>query len=140
MIIDAVKKYIEKECPLVSGKKIKVNNLGEKALSMTIEQVPGSPLIKRYVDGGEMRQMLFVLASREEYDQQDWKQIAVADFYEQLQEWFETQNNKKAFPNLDKGFTPLRFEVTSGGYLMSSDKTTARYQIQCRLVYYKERR
>lgn len=107
---------------------------------MTIEQVPGNPLIKRYVDGGEMRQMLFVLASREEYSQQDWKQIAVADFYEKLQDWFEAQNNTKAFPLIGEGLSALRFEATSGGYLMSSDMKTARYQIQCRLVYYKERR
>lgn len=140
MIIDAVKKYIEQECPLVKGKKIKVNNLGEKPLSMTIEQVPGNPLIKRYADGGSQRQMQFVLASREEYSQQDWKQIAVADFYEKLQDWFEAQNETNALPDLGEGFSPIRFEVTSGCYILSSDRTTARYQIQCRLIYYKERR
>lgn len=140
MIIDVVKKYIEKECPLVSGKKIKVNNLGANAMSMTIEQVPGNPLIKRYVDGGSQRQALFVLASREDYSEQDWAQIAVADFYEKLQDWFETQNEKNALPGLGNGLKALRFEVLSGAYLMSSDMTTARYQIQCRLIYYKERR
>ena len=30
MILDVLKQFIEEECPLVSGKKIKVNYLGEK--------------------------------------------------------------------------------------------------------------
>ena len=140
MIIDAVKEYIQKECPYVSGKKIKVNNLGEKPVSMSIEQVPGSPVIKKYVDGGSQRQMIFVLAAREEYTEPDWKQIEVAQFYEKLQNWFEEQNAKKTFPDIGDGLKPLRFEVSSSAYLMSSDYTTARYQIQCKLIYYKERR
>lgn len=125
---------------MVKGKKIKVNNLDETPLSMTIDQVPANPVIKKYVDGGSQRQTIFVLASREEYDAQTWKQIEAANFYENLQEWFEEQNYNKNLPTLDNGFHALRIEVTSSGYLFSSDKKTARYQIQCKLIYYKERR
>ena len=81
-----------------------------------------------------------MLASREEYTETDWKQIEVAQFYEKLQNWFEEQNTKKTFPDIGNGLKPLRFEVSSSAYLMSSDYTTARYQIQCKLIYYKERR
>ena len=140
MIIDAIKKYIEKECPLVSGKKIKVNNLGENTVSFSIYQVPSTPIIKKYVDGGTMRQAAFVFASREEYDAEVWKQIAAANFYEELQEWFEEQSKTKNLPMLDAGKKSLRIETQTSGYLMSSDRKTARYQIQCRLIYYKEGR
>lgn len=139
MIIDEIKKFIA-TCPLVKGKKIKVNNLDETPLSMTIDQVPGNPVIKKYVDGGSQRQTNFVLASREEYDAQTWKQIEVANFYENLQEWFEEQNHNKNLPELGNSLRALRIEVTSSGYLYSSDTKTARYQIQCRLIYYKEGR
>ncbi len=124
----------------MKGKKIKVNNLGETPLSLTIDQVPANPVIKKYVDGGSQRQVLFVFASREEYDAQTWKQIEAVNFYENLQEWFEEQNHRKNLPVLDNGLHALRFEVTSSGYLFSSDKKTARYQIQGKLIYYKEGR
>lgn len=141
IIIDAIKKYIEKECPLVSGKKIKVNNLGENpTVSLTIDQLPCIPIIKRYVDGSTQRQFQFVFASREEYDSQEWKQIEAAQFYENLQEWFEEQSANKTLPVLENGLFALRLEVLSSGYLISSDAKTARYQIQCRLIYYKERK
>lgn len=139
MIIDEIKKFIEK-CPYVTGKRIKVNNLGEKPVSMSIEQVPASPVIKKYTDGGTMRQMQFVLASREEYDEETWKQLKVSEFYENLQDWFEEQNQKKQLPDLGEGKTALGIEVLSGVYLMSSTERQARYQIQCRLVYLREGR
>lgn len=41
MILDVLKQFIEEECPLVSGKKIKVNYLGEKPQSYTVDTVPG---------------------------------------------------------------------------------------------------
>ena len=140
MIIDAIKKYVEKECPLVSGKKIKVNNLGENPMSFSIDQVPATPVIKQYVDGSSQRQAMFVFASREEYDAETWKQVEAANFFEQLQEWFEEQSKAKNLPVLDTGKKSLRIETLSSGYLMSNDRKTARYQIQCRLIYYKEGR
>ena len=65
MIIDAIKTFIENNCPLVSGKKINVNYLGEKPQRYTIESVPSTPIIKKYSDGGTQRQYLWVFSSRE---------------------------------------------------------------------------
>ena len=101
MIIDAVKEYIQKECPYVSGKKIKVNNLGEKPVSMSIEQVPGSPVIKKYVDGGSQRQMIFVLASREEYT--TGSKLRLRSFTKNCRIGSRNKMHKKRFPILGTG-------------------------------------
>ncbi len=109
-------------------------------MSLTIDQIPGAPVMKKYVDGGSLRQFQFVFASREEYDSQAWKQIEAANFYENLQDWFEEQNKLEKLPVLEKGLSPVRIETLTSGYVMSTDSKTARYQIQCRLIYYKEGR
>ena len=139
IIIDEIRKFIKEECPLIKGKRsLKLNCLEEKAPAMTIEQVPCNPIIKKYTDGGSQRQVVFVLASREEYDVELWKQVEAANFFEQLQDWFESASNEKHLPQLANGLTAQRIEVTSCAYKLTNSQTTARYQIQCKLIYYKE--
>ena len=136
MIIDAIKTFIENNCPLVSGKKINVNYLGEKPQRYTIESVPSTPIIKKYSDGGTQRQYLWVFSSRENYDAEARENLNIARFYEEFSSWIEEQNKNKNLPLLD-GATPLRLEVLTSGYLFRANTDTARYQIQCRLIYYK---
>ncbi|MBQ4086998.1 MAG: hypothetical protein IJC78_01980 [Clostridia bacterium] len=141
IIIDEIRKFIAEECPLIKGKRtLKLNCLEENAPAMTIEQVPGNPIIKRYTDGGSQRQAIFVIASREEYDVQLWKQVQAANFYENLQAWMEKVSRAKQLPKLGDGLTAQRMEVTSCGYMFSNNEHTARYQVQCKVIYYKEGR
>lgn len=141
IIIDNIRKFIAENCPYIKGKKtLKLNCLEGEAPAMTIEQVPAEPIIKKYTDGGSMRQAVFVIASREEYDTQLWKQVESVDFYEKLSDWFEEISFKKQMPDLGDGFAALRFETLTTGYLFSVSPDMARYQIQCRLIYTKEGR
>ncbi len=141
IIIENIRKFIAENCPYIKGKKtLKLNCLEGESPAMTIEQVPAEPIIKKYTDGGSMRQAVFVIASREEYDTQLWKQVEAADFYEKLSEWFEDISLQKLLPSLGDGFTALRFETLTTGYLFSVSPDMARYQIQCRLIYMKEGR
>lgn len=140
MIIDSLKEFIEKNCPLIEGKKIKANYLGEKPVSYTIEVVPCIPDIKKYSDGGALRQYIFTFGSREFYDAEEIKNMQTAAMYEQLAEWFEETNRKKVLPKLDEGLKALRFEILSSGYLYSTNGRTAQYRLQCRLIYSKERK
>lgn len=141
-IIDGVTEFI-KECPLLKNSKgggtINVNYLGENAPKYSIDVMTVNPVIRRYPDGGEQRQFLFVLASREAYDRETLANMDVARFYEEFGEWIEEQNHKRKFPKMDKGCTPVSIQVTSSGYLFAVDNKTARFQIQCKLIYNKER-
>ncbi len=138
MILDTLRKFIETECPLVSGKKIKVNYLGEKPQSYTIDAVPANPVVRKYPDGGSLKQYLFVFASREFYDAQVWSNLDVMAFYEAFSNWIDRVNQTGNLPRLSGGLTALRLEVVSGGYLFSSESGDARYQIQCKLLYEQE--
>mgnify|MGYP004606894583 CR=1 FL=1 len=138
MIIDNIREFI-KECPLLENDKINVNYLGGDTVSYTIEQVPTNPLIKRYSDGGKQKQVLFIFASRENYDEDVLENMDVAKFYEEFAEWIEEQNESGNLPVLDGGMISQAMETLTSGYLINSEDRTARFQIQLRLIYYKPR-
>ena len=138
MIIDKVRDYI-KTCPLLKNGKINVNYLGEDAVRYTIDNVPSTPTIKKYTDGSELRQFLFVFGSRESYDADVLANMDVSKFYEDFSEWVEQQNATGNLPKLESGMSAQGIEVLTTGYLHEIRTGNARFQIQCRLVYKKER-
>lgn len=137
-MIAEIKKLIE-TCPLLKDGKINVNYLGDDDLPYSIDAVPSNPVVKSYVDGSEVRQYLFIFASRELYTERIKDNADVAKFYEDFSNWIEEINNTGNIPiDLGDKYKALSIEVLTGGYLFNADETTARYQIQCRLTYYKE--
>lgn len=137
-MIEEIRECLRRDGLLKNG-KIGVNYLSEKPLHYTIEAVPCDPTIKRYVDGGSLRQCLFVIASREEFSCEVAENLAIARFYEDLADEFEGRVTEKQLPQFkDPALTPYRFEVLSNGYLLSNDERTARFQIQARLIYRRD--
>lgn len=136
-MIDEIRNFIE-SCHLFSGNSIKVNYLGDKTATYSIETVPASPVVKTYTDGGKLCQTLFVIASRELFSKSDKANTATTKFYEDFSSWIEEENKKKSFPTLPKGCIGRSIEVLTGQYLYDIGNMDARYQIQCRLMYYKE--
>lgn len=136
-MIDEIKRFIE-TCPLISGDSINVNYLGNEKKTYSIETVPTNPIVKEYADGGKLCQQLFVFASRELYSASAEKNTEVTRFYEDFSAWIQEQNKTRTFPELQDGCTVQTIEVLTGQYLDDVGNTDARYQIQCRLVYYKD--
>lgn len=136
-IIDSLKAFFE-ECPLLENGRINVNYLGTKRADYSIESVPSDPVVKRYVDGASLRQYVFVFASREFYDEDQLQNMDTARFYEELGAWIEEKNSSGELPLLEDGCRALKLEVSAGGYILSAKAGTARFQLQCRLIYRKE--
>lgn len=133
MIIDSVRNFI-RTCPLIDS-KVNIDYLGVDVGEFSIETVPAEPIIKKYVDGGSIRQHLFVLASRNTYSPDVVDQMENIGFFEKFQDWLEAQVKAGNLPELGDGKNALNIEVTSGGYLFDSDSDQAKYHMQCRLVY-----
>ena len=67
-MIAAIREFL-KTCPLISKKGIiNVNYLEGAKVKYTLDNVPCIPEVKRYSDGGSLRQFIFIFASREDYD------------------------------------------------------------------------
>lgn len=138
MIEESIKKFFENNCPLLAGKKLKVDCLGEKVTSCCIEASPTGRIVRKYPDGGSLRQFVFVFATREYFDSDAREQLKTAAFYEKFYDWIEECDENRTFPTLEDGLEPVGWEVLSSGYQFKSDLKTARYQIQLRLLYERE--
>ena len=136
-IIEAVRTYLA-TCPLLAGGKLNVDFLPPEAATYSVDVVPVKPIIKQYLDGSSNRQFLFVLATRAYYGEHIRQQIDNLCFFEDFDEWLDTQNRAQTFPDLGDGRTGRKLEVTTSGYVFAPDTDTARYQIQCRLSYYQK--
>lgn len=130
-----------KDCPLLDDDgKVRVNFLGETPIEYVIEEVPAEPIVKKYIDGSSVRQVLFIFGSREDYDKNAIQNMVSSGFYEKLAEWFDKQTAEGNLPILPDNMQCLKIEAITTGYAFEADELgkTARYQIQCRLTYYKE--
>lgn len=136
-IIDALEKYFI-GCELLKDGALRVDYLGEKPVEYTIEVLPCDPIVKRYLGGSTVRQYLFAFGSREFYSQERLQNIQNSAFYERLADWVETRSMSGILPELPDGMEAQQLEVVSSGYLFDGSMTNARYQIQLRLLYFKE--
>lgn len=136
-IIDALEKYFI-GCELLKDGALRVDYLGEKPVEYTIEVLPCDPVVKRYLGGSTVRQYLFAFGSREFYSQERLQNIQNSVFYELLADWVETRSMSGILPELPDGMEAQQLEVVSSGYLFDGSMTNARYQIQLRLLYFKE--
>lgn len=138
MIIDSIRTYFL-DCPLLENfAKLNVDFLGIDPTEYTIDSQPTSPVIKRYADGGTLKQYIFVFGSREYYGSDTLQNLENSGFYEQFSNWVEQQSNMGNLPKLSGNRRPLFMEVLTTGYLFDASEDNARYQIQCRLVYYED--
>lgn len=136
-IINALEKYFI-GCELLKDGALRVDYLGEKPVEYTIEVLPCDPVVKRYLGGSTVRQYLFAFGSREFYSQERLQNIQNSAFYERLADWVETRSMSGVLPELPDGMKAQQLEVVSSGYLFDGSMTNARYQIQLRLLYFKE--
>lgn len=138
-IINAVRTWIA-TCPLLKdGAILGVDRLGADPVGYTVDTVPCNPVSTQYVDGSQLKQFLFVFASREAYCG-TLQNIANSEFYDDFADWIATQNRQKTLPDLGKYRKPQNVEITTSGYAYDTGERTARYQIQLRMAYYQDRR
>ena len=138
-MMEEIRKYIS-GCPLFENGLINVNYLDSEPMAYSIESVPASPVIRQYADGGQLRQLLFVLASRELYSKKISDNTKVTKFYEDFAAWLEEQNERGELPCLPPPFSAQSIEVLTSDYMYDLGEMDTRYQIQCRLIYYKEQK
>ncbi|MBE7038382.1 MAG: hypothetical protein E7404_05735 [Ruminococcaceae bacterium] len=134
MITDGIKNFLLK-CPYLENDDIGVDFLGSEAFDYTIEIMPGETLIKKYTDGSTYNQISFVFASRNFYGRDNLQNTL---FYEKFAAWLNECTKNGILPDIGENLTPEAIEAQSFGYLYSSGATIARYQIQCRLTYFKK--
>ena len=137
-IIESIKNYLT-SCPDLNGKAININYLSSERDSFSIDNVPKNPVVKRYSDGESLMQFCFVIAGRTVYDRDTYENMRIAEFFEDFESWIARQNSLKNLPNVsDLGLLPIAIEVTKSGTVYDTARTSARFQIEARLLYRKK--
>lgn len=139
-LIESVKNFIA-QCPYLEDMaNFGVNNLNEKSNSISLEEVPTTAIVTEYIDGSSDRQFVFTIAARLLYTDEIRQQISNSGIFENIQNWLEKCTNDGELPTMPDGCTAEKIEAMSNGYMLgiNGDLTQARYQIQCRLLYFKE--
>jgi hypothetical protein len=137
-IIDGVRAWLKTYEGLADG-RLSVDFLPEEAKSYSVDTVPTTEIVKRYLDGSSIRQFLFCVSSREFYSDNIAQNVDNQAFYEGLAAWLERKNKLRQFPNIGTGRTVRSIEISSTAYPFVVDEHgTARYQLQLKLTYFQK--
>nr|DAE44011.1 MAG TPA: Minor capsid protein from bacteriophage [Caudoviricetes sp.]DAE51014.1 MAG TPA: Minor capsid protein from bacteriophage [Caudoviricetes sp.] len=107
-------------------------------MEYSINALPCNPLIKKYADGGSVKQFQFALTSKDCYDGDARTAIENSGFYERFEDWIEQQDIKGILPELSGDKAPVSITVMQKGYLYDLDTDLGQYEIQCKLEYEQE--
>lgn len=137
-IIDGVRAWLKTYEGLANG-RLSVDFLPEAAKSYSVDTVPTTEIVKRYLDGSSIRQFLFCVSSREFYSDNIAQNVDNQAFYEGLAAWLERKSKLRQFPNIGTGRTARSIEISSTAYPFVVDEHgTARYQLQLKLTYFQK--
>lgn len=125
-------------CPLLKEGAIHVDYLGIRPTEYSIDSVPAKKEVKSYIDGSALCQFVFTFGSVEEYGSDVEINLENSGFYENFVVWLNEKSRKKELPALENGREALRIEAESEGYVIDTRENMARYQIQCRLLYFEK--
>ena len=136
-VMQSVQKWLKTYSKL-SG-RLDVDFLDENADTYSVDTIPCEEIIKRYMDGGTVKQFQFAVSSRRFYEQNIKQNLSNLQFFEDLTAWVESKARSRQLPTMDKGRTAQKIVVTSTAYpFIISEDGKARYQIQMRLEYYQK--
>ena len=137
-IIDGVRAWLKTYEGLADG-RLSVDFLPEEAKSYSVDTVPTTEIVKRYLDGSSIRQFLFCVSSREFYSDNIAQNVDNQAFYEGLAAWLERKSKLRQFPNIGTGRTVRSIEISSTAYPFVVDEHgTARDQLQLKLTYFQK--
>lgn len=140
-IIEALKTYFD-ACPLLAKNRINIDYLpedtSEAGIEYSIDTIPADPVLQHYMDGGAMCQYTFAIRSVRDWGPDDLQGITNSGFFEKLTTWLRQQTQRRIFPALPDGMQPRTLEANSTGYLFLTSPHSGKYQVQCRLTYFRK--
>lgn len=134
-MINAIRNYFLQYTKFPTSSTIGVDALDNEIDNFSIDFLPSKRVLKTYLNGTTERQQLFVLAGRFAYNNDN---SVVLNFFNDLEQWIESNNNADILPELTGKQIAEKVEVLSNGYLINQNGSEARYQIQLRLLYREE--
>ncbi|WMI81844.1 hypothetical protein [Anaerotignum sp. MB30-C6] len=138
-LIESIREFLL-GCPFLKDGVLNVDYLGIAPTEYSVDSIPAKSILKEYINGSSVRQFVFAFGSVEPYGSDVDGNIANSGFYEDFATWMEERNRNKEFPILYGGRNVIEIEAQGAGYVIETSENAARYQIQCRIIYFQEGR
>jgi peptidoglycan hydrolase-like protein with peptidoglycan-binding domain len=117
-----------------------VDYMGEKNTGYAIFMLPTEISIstdilgETYID--ERQHLDFALVSSDTYGQEVLQNLQNLGFFDDVTKWIYEQNRVRNLPVITEGTVQMILPVSTGA-LVEANANVGRYQIQCRLTYYR---
>lgn len=129
--IELIREFIEK-CPLLEGGKVNVDYIKEKIGSYSVDETPNTTILKKYRDGGSLRQITFDFSIQAAFNVLE--NIKNSKFCDDFMDWIEQQDSEGVLPKID-GAQSIS---CNRGTILQTTETTAVYVIPIKFEYEQE--
>jgi hypothetical protein len=115
--------------------QINANMLSNDINNYSLDKIPTSSQVERWVTGLEIHRDVFSFKSRNAYSQDVINNLSNIGFFEQFESIIKSNNKKGVLPEI-KGIESI--ECLNCGTMLSSDTNTAEFDIQIQITYREE--
>ena len=115
--------------------QINANMLSNDINNYSLDKIPTSSQVEKWVTGLEIHRDVFSFKSRNAYSQDVINNLSNIGFFEQFESIIKSNNKKGVLPDI-KGIESI--ECLNCGTMLSSDTNTAEFDIQIQITYREE--
>ena len=115
--------------------QINANMLSNDINNYSLDKIPTSSQIEKWVTGTEIHRDVFSFKSRNAYSQDVINNLSNIGFFEKFESMIKSNNKKGVLPDI-KGIQSI--ECLNCGTMLTSDGSTAEFDIQIQITYREE--
>ncbi len=115
--------------------QINANMLSNDINNYSLDKIPTSSQVERWVTGLEIHRDVFSFRSRNAYSQDVINNLSNIGFFEKFESIIKSNNKKGVLPDIE-GIESI--ECLNSGAMLSSDTNTAEFDIQIQITYREE--
>lgn len=115
--------------------QINANMLDNDINNYSLDKIPTSSTIEKWINGIEIHRDVFSFRSRKAYSQDTINNLANIGFFETFEDKIKSNNNKGILPEI-AGIQSI--ECLNTGTMVSAETNTAEFDIQLQISYIKE--
>lgn len=123
------------EISKTSKHQINANMLDNNIDNYSLDKIPTSSTIEKWINGIEIHRDVFSFRSRKAYSQDTINNLANIGFFETFEDKIKSNNNKGILPEI-AGIESV--ECLNVGTMVSAETNTAEFDIQLQITYKKE--
>ena len=115
--------------------QINADMLDNDINNYSLDKIPTASQVEKWVNGTEIHRDVFSFRSRKAYSQDTINNLSNIGFFESFESIIKSNNKKGVLPDI-KGIQSI--ECLNCGTMLTSDGTTAEFDIQIQITYREE--